>query len=98
MRPIDHINRRKNAYLVLVALGFGAMIVLAFAEKYIPVPVFKPILYGALALFGVGNVLLYVGLRCPKCGSMIGYTIVFAGEKVHQCPRCRVSFDEDMTG
>jgi len=96
MRPRDQINKRKNLYLTLVAIGFAAMVVLAFVEKYIPVNIFKPILYSVLALFGAGNVLLYIGIRCPKCNSIIGFTIVFSAEKVDQCPRCRVAFDEDI--
>jgi len=96
MKLIDKIIRRKNFYLTLVATGFAAMTVLAFTEKYLPASIFKWMLYGALALFGVGNILLYIGLKCPKCNSMIGYAIVFSAEKVDQCPRCRVMFDEDI--
>jgi len=96
MRPRDKINSRKKTFLILVAIGFAAMIVLAFTEKYMPNTIFKPLLYIALTLFGVGNILLYVGIRCPKCNSMIGYTIVFSAEKVDQCPSCRVIFDENI--
>ena len=96
MRFRDKINKRKNIYLALVATGFAAMTVLAFTERYIPAATFKWILYAALAVFAVGNTLLYVGIKCPKCRSIIGYTIVFAGEKVEQCPRCRVVFDEKI--
>jgi phage FluMu protein Com len=96
MRPRDKINKQKKTFLTLVAIGFAAMIILAFTEKYIPTSIFKPILYIALALFGVGNILLYIGIRCPKCNSIIGYSIVFSAEKVDQCPRCRVIFDENI--
>jgi hypothetical protein len=96
MRPRDLINKRKKLYLTLVAIGFSAMTVLAFTEKLIPAMVFNPILYCALALFGVGNLLLYIGIRCPKCNSMLGYVIVFSAEKVDQCPRCRVMLDENI--
>lgn len=92
----DKINKRKNLYLTLVAIGFSALIVLAFIEKYMPTMIFKAILYSALVIFGVGNILLYIGIRCPKCNSIIGYAIVFSAEKVDQCPRCRVMFDENM--
>ena len=92
----DKINKRKNLYLTLVAIGFAALIVLAFIEKYMPAMIFKAILYSALVIFGVGNILLYIGIRCPKCDSIIGYAIVFSAEKVDQCPRCRVMFDENM--
>ena len=96
MRPRDKINKQKKIYLILVAIGFTAMTVLAFAEKYMPAMIFQPILYSALALFGVGNILLYVGIRCPKCNSIVGYAVVFSAGKVDQCPRCRVIFDENI--
>ena len=96
MKPRDQINKRKNLYLTLTAIGFAALIVLAFTEKYMPTVIFKGILYGALALFCAGNILLYVGIRCPKCNSIIGYAIVFSAEKLDQCPRCRVMFDENI--
>ena len=73
------------------------MTVLAFTEKYMPAMIFQPILYCALALFGVGNILLYVGIRCPKCNSIVGYAVVFSAGKVDQCPRCRVIFDENIS-
>lgn len=98
MRPIDKINRRKNLYLLLVAIGFAALIVLAFIEKYMPATIFKPVLYSAIVLFGAGNLLLYIGIKCPKCNSIIGYAVVFSAGKVDQCPRCRVRFDEDIPG
>jgi hypothetical protein len=96
MKLIDKINKRKKFYLTLVAIGFAAMTVLAFIEKYLPATIFKGVLYSALALFGVGNILLYIGIRCPKCSSIIGYAIVFSADKTDQCPRCRVMFDENM--
>jgi phage FluMu protein Com len=79
-----------------VAVGFSAMVILAFAEKYMPTALFNTILYGAISLFVAGNMLMYIGIRCPKCKAMLGYVIVFSAEKVDQCPRCRVNFDEDM--
>ena len=97
MRPRDKINKQKKIYLILVAIGFTAMTVLAFTEKHIPAVIFKPILYSALALFGVGNILLYIGIRCPKCNSIVGYAIVFSAGKADQCPRCRVVFDENIS-
>lgn len=97
MKLSDKINRRKNIYLTLVAVGFAALTVLAFTEKYMPPAIFKWILYCAFVLFVTGNVLLYIGLKCPKCNSIIGYAIVFSAEKVVQCPRCRVMFDEDIS-
>jgi len=96
MKLRDKINNRKKIYLTLVAIGFAAMIVLAFAEKYMPDFIFKPILYFSLTLFGIGNILLYIGIRCPKCNSIIGYAIVFSAGKVDQCPRCKIIFDENI--
>jgi uncharacterized membrane protein len=96
MRPIDKINKRKNLYLTFVAIGFAAMTVLAFIEKYMSDTIFKPLIFGAIILFGIGNILLYIGIRCPKCNSIIGYAIVFSAGKADQCPRCRVMLDEDI--
>lgn len=96
MRPRDVINRRKNLYLILVAVGFSLMTILAFAEKYMPAATFKTLLYGAISLFLVGNILLYVGIRCPKCKAILGYHIVFSAGKADHCPRCRVNFDENI--
>jgi hypothetical protein len=98
MKPRVIINKQKNIYLTLVAIGFAVMTIMAFSENYLPPAVFRPILYGAIALFAVGNVLLYVGISCPKCKSLIGSTIVFSAGKADRCPRCGVSFDEDMPG
>lgn len=92
----DNINKRKNLYLTILATAFGVMIVLAFTEKYIPIMIFKWILYSSLALFCIGNILLYIGIRCPKCNSIIGYAIVFSAAKLDHCPRCRVMFDENI--
>ena len=92
--PRDMISRRKNMYLILVAVGFSALIILAFAEKYMPTALFKTFLYGALSVFAVGNILMYIGIRCPKCKAMLGYHIVFSAGKAYQCPRCRMNFDE----
>ena len=96
MRPRNRIDRLKNLYLTLVAVGFSAMVILAFAEKYMPTALFKTFLYGAISLFFVGNILMYIGIRCPKCKAILGYIIVFSAGKADQCPHCRINFDEDM--
>jgi len=95
MKPRDGINRRKKYYLTLVAVGFSGMILLAYAEKYTPVGLFKILLYSALSLFVAGNILMYIGIRCPKCKAILGYIIVFSAGKADQCPHCRMNFDED---
>jgi hypothetical protein len=79
-----------------VAIGFTVMAILAFIEKYMPPVLFKSLLYSALSFFVVGNILLYIGIRCPKCNVIVGYAIVFSAEKVVQCPRCRINFDESI--
>ncbi len=96
MKPRDRINRRKKLYLSLVAIGFSALGILAYAEKYITTGLFKTLLYAALSLFLAGNILMYLGIRCPKCKSILGYIIVFSAGKARQCPRCRLNFDEEM--
>jgi hypothetical protein len=96
MRPRDRIDRLKKLYLTLVAVGFSAMVILAFAEKYMPTALFKALLYSAISLFLVGNILMYIGIRCPKCKAILGYIIVFSAGKTDQCPHCRINFDEDM--
>jgi hypothetical protein len=94
--PRDIINRRKNIYLIMVAVSFSALVILAFAEKYMPAALFKKFLYGSLSLFLVGNILMYIGIRCPKCKAMLGYHIVFSAGKADQCPHCRMNFDESI--
>ena len=96
MIPRDRINRRKKLYLTFVAVGFSAMAILAFTEKYIQAETFKVLLYCSVFLFLVGNILLYVGIRCPKCKAILGYHIVFSAGKADRCPRCRCSFDESI--
>ncbi len=96
MKPRDRINRRKKLYLTLVVVGFLALGILAYAEKYMATGLFKILLYCALSLFLAGNILMYLGIRCPKCKSILGYIIVFSAGKAHQCPHCRLEFDEEM--
>jgi phage FluMu protein Com len=96
MKLKDEINRRKNLYLTLVAVGFAGLVVLAFTENYMSTIIYKAILYCSLVIFSAGNILLYIGIICPKCNSIIGYVIVFSAEKVVQCPRCKVMFDENI--
>jgi len=97
MKPGERINKQKNIYLSLVAVAFATLILLAFLEKYMPPAFFNPLLYGAIALLLIGNVLLYVGIRCPNCNAIVGYVIVFSAEKVDQCPRCRANFNENTS-
>ena len=96
MKPRDRINSLKKLYLTLVAVGFAALGILAYAEKYMSPELFKSLLYSSLSLFLVGNILMYLGIRCPKCKAILGYIIVFSAGKAHQCPHCRLNFDEEM--
>ena len=96
MKPSVGINRRKKLYLSLVAVGFSALGILAYSEKYISPGLFKTLLYGALALFLAGNILMYIGIRCPKCKAILGYVIVFSAGKAYECPHCRLNLDEEM--
>jgi len=96
MIPRNIINRQKKIYLTIVAVSFSAMAILAFTEKYMPIALFNILLYGALSLFLVGNILMYIGIRCPKCNAILGYVIVFSAGKADQCPRCRIDFDESI--
>ena len=77
MIPRDKINRRKNIFLLLVAIGFASMAMLAFIEEYMPHALFNALLYGSLSLFIVGNILMYIGIKCPKCDAIIGHAVVF---------------------
>ncbi len=72
------------------------MAILAYAEIYMPTAIFKTLLYGSFSLFLAGNVLMYLGIRCPKCNAILGYHIVFSAGKADQCPRCRIKFDENI--
>jgi len=97
MKPSDGINRLKKLYLTLVGVGFSVMILLSFAEKQIPARLFKMLLYGSISMFLAGNILMYIGIWCPKCKAILGYHILFSAGKAYQCPRCRTNFDEEMT-
>jgi len=96
MKPRDVIDKRKNTYLIVVAASFAVMTILAFTEKYIPPDIFRPLVRGSIAVFVAGNILMYIGIRCPKCKAILGYVIVFSRKKVDQCPRCRILFDEEI--
>jgi hypothetical protein len=95
MRPRDIINRRKNFYLLIVAISFGVFAIVAFTEKYLPETWGKAISYGAGIVFLTGVLLVYFGIKCPKCNKTLGLNFVFAEEKLARCPRCKIHFDED---
>ena len=93
MRPRDILNRRKNSYLLMTAIGFGSMMLLAFLDKRLPEPVYRLVSYAAIGLFACGVVLVYVGIRCPKCKAILGLKYVFAEETLGRCSRCGIDFD-----
>jgi len=95
MRPRDILNQRKKVYLIIVAISFATLIMVAFLEKYLPGPLFNIILFGSGTVFAVGVVLVYIGIRCPKCNKILGLKFVYAEETLFNCPRCGINFDED---
>lgn len=95
MRPRDILNRRKKTYLTITGIGFVALTAVAFTEKYLPVSLGKAITVGASAVFFVGIMLVYVGIKCPKCNKTLGLKFVYGEETLMHCPRCNINFDED---
>lgn len=95
MRPRDVINRRKKIYFVIVGASFLAMAALAYAENYLPKSFHSFASIGAITVFVVGVILIYVGIACPKCNSRLGLKYVYAEETLKRCPKCGIIFDED---
>jgi hypothetical protein len=97
MKPRDAINRMKKLYFAITGLGFFALVVIAYLEKYLPQSLHKAMAMGAGAVFAAGILLLYFGIRCPKCGAILGLKYVFAEETFGRCSRCGIGFDEDSS-
>lgn len=95
MRPRDILNRAKKIYLMIVAISFLAMAIVAFSDKYLPQFLYKAISIGAVTVFSVGVLLVYFGIKCPKCNKILGLKFVYAEETLSHCPRCGINFDED---
>jgi hypothetical protein len=95
MRPRDILNRRKKLYFMIVAISFLAMILIAFSDKYLPQSLYKAISIGAVTVFVIGVLLVYFGIKCPKCKAILGLKYVYAEETLSHCPRCGIKFDED---
>ena len=93
MKPRDAINRRKKLYFAITGLGFLALVVIAYLDKYLPQSLYKAIAMGAGAVFAAGILLLYLGIRCPKCGAVLGLKFVFSEETLLRCSRCGIDFD-----
>jgi hypothetical protein len=95
MRPRDILNQRKKVYFMIVAISFATLAMVAFLEKYLPGPLFNIISLGSGTVFAVGVVLVYIGIKCPKCNRILGLKYVFAEETLIRCPGCGINFDED---
>jgi hypothetical protein len=95
MRPREILNRRKKLYFVIVAASFLAMVAIAYAGEHLPPLIYNRISAGAVSIFAFGVLLVYFGIRCPKCKATLGLKYVFAEETLVRCPRCGINFDED---
>lgn len=95
MRPRDILNQRKKVYLMIVAISFFTLAMVAFLDKYLPQSLFNIISLGSGTVFAVGILLVYIGIKCPKCNKILGLKFVFAEETLIHCPRCGINFDED---
>ena len=95
MRPRDILNRRKKVYFIIVGISFLTLAIVAFLEKYLPGPLFNIISLGSGTVFVVGIVLVYIGIKCPKCNKILGLKFVYAEETLIRCPSCGINFDED---
>jgi Na+/citrate or Na+/malate symporter len=95
MRPRDILNQRKKVYFMIVGISFVILVIVAFLDKYLPRPLFNIISLGSGTVFVVGIILVYIGIKCPKCNKILGLKFVYAEETLIHCPRCGVNFDED---
>ncbi len=80
---------------MIVAISFLTMTLVAFSDKYLPQSLYETISIGAVTVFGVGVLLVYFGIKCPKCNAILGLKFVYAEETLRHCPRCGINFDED---
>jgi len=95
MRPRDILNRRKKVYFMIVGISFIILAIVAFLDKYLSRQLFNIISLGSGSVFVVGILLVYVGIKCPKCNKILGLKFVYAEETLIHCPGCGVNFDED---
>jgi hypothetical protein len=95
MKPREMLNQRKKVYLMIVAISFVTLAMLTFLDEYLPRSLFNVILLGSGTVFAVGILLVYIGIKCPKCNKILGLKFVFAEETLIHCPRCGINFDED---
>lgn len=95
MRPRDILNQKKKTYLMVAGISFAVLTIMAFLEKYLSRSLFNAISLGSGTVFLVGVLLVYVGIKCPKCNKILGLKFVYADETLSHCPRCGINFDED---
>ncbi len=95
MKPREIINRTRNTYFWIVGVSFGLLVVLAFADKYIPRSMFMTLATGAIVVCAVGVLLVYFGIRCPKCKAILGLKYVYGEEILKRCSKCGLVFDDD---
>ncbi len=95
MKPREIINRTRNTYFWIVGVSFGLLVILAFADKYIPRSMFKMLATGAIVVCAVGVLLVYFGIRCPKCKAILGLKYVYGEEVLKRCSKCGIVFDDD---
>jgi hypothetical protein len=97
MRPRDILNRTKRTYFIIVAVSFATLAIIAFLDKYVPQALYNIVALGAGTVFMVGVLLVYFGIKCPKCNATLGLKYVYAEETLRNCPRCGINFDEDSS-
>ena len=95
LKPREIIDRKKKTYFLIVGISFAGLFLLAFLEKQIPPSSFHAIAIATGAVFVAGVLLLYWGIRCPKCGKTLGLKFVYSEETLNRCPGCGIPFDED---
>jgi hypothetical protein len=95
MKPRQILNHRKKTYLLIVVVGFAVLALVGYIEKYLPKSLFEILALGSGTVFVAGILLVYWGIKCPKCGKILGLKFVYAEETLSHCPRCGVAFDED---
>jgi len=80
---------------MIVGISFIILAIVAFLDKYLSRQLFNIISLGSGSVFVVGILLVYVGIKCPKCNKILGLKFVYAEETLIHCPGCGVNFDED---
>jgi DNA-directed RNA polymerase subunit RPC12/RpoP len=95
MKPRDLLNRRKKRILTVIAISFFVMTVVAYTEKYWPRNLYGSISYITAAFFIASVILIYIGMKCPKCKATLGLKYIYAEETLLRCPKCGILFDQD---